>query len=80
MIRATQDYQRAVKNQSIVDLNATWAALQQAWVVLNQQERNAIAKNYPDLKEAMVQSQNQVYNYGGYGFPGYYRAPVYPRY
>jgi hypothetical protein len=80
MIRATQDYQRAVKNQSVVDLNSTWAALQRAWVSLNQQERNAIAKNYPDLKEAMIRSENQVYNYGGYGFPGYYMPPVYPRY
>lgn len=79
MIRATKDYQRAVRDQNVIDLNSTWAEMNRAWTILNQQERNAIAKNYPDLKETMVQAQNQpVYNYNyGYGWPGYYNGPVF---
>lgn len=64
MIRATVDYQRAVKNSSFVDITSSQAAMTKAWTVLNQAERDAIAASYPDLKEAMTQVP--VYEYGGY--------------
>ena len=77
MIQATKNYQRAVRDQNVIDLNSTWAEMNRAWTILNQKERNAISQNYPDLKETMVQAQNQpVYNYG-YGWPGYYNGPVF---
>lgn len=64
MITATQNYQRAVRDQSLVDITSSQAAMSRAWAMLNQGERDAIAENYPDLKEAM--SQVPVYQYGGY--------------
>lgn len=78
MIRATKNYQRAVRDQNVIDLNSTWAEMNRAWIMLNQSERDAIGKNYPDLKEAMIRAQNQpIFNYNyGYGWPGYYNGPV----
>ena len=77
MIQATKNYQRAVRDQNVIDLNSTWAEMNRAWTILNQKERDAISRNYPDLKETMVQAQNQpIYNYG-YGWPGYYNGPVF---
>ena len=64
MIKATQNYQRAVRDQSVVDITTSQAAMSRAWAQLNQSERDAIAQNYPDLKEAM--NQVPVYQYGGY--------------
>lgn len=69
MITATQNYQKAMKNQSLVDITTSQAAMQRAWVSLNQQERKAIEDNYPDLSDAM--NQAPIYNYGGYYWPGY---------
>jgi hypothetical protein len=66
MLRATQAYQKAVKNQSLVDITTTTADMTRAWASLNQIERNAIEQNYPDIKDAMTQVP--VYNYGGYGW------------
>lgn len=69
MISATQAYQRAVKAESLPDITTTNAAMMRCWTVLNQAERDAISQNYPDLKDAMT--QQPVYNYGGYYWPGY---------
>ncbi len=67
MLKATQAYQRAVRDNSLVDITTSQANLTRCWTVLNQAERTAISQNYPDLKEAMTAVP--VYNYGGYGYP-----------
>lgn len=66
MLRATQSYQKAMRDNSLVDITTSQAAMTSAWASLNQVERDAIAKAYPDLKDAMTAVP--VYNYGGYGW------------
>ena len=39
MIQATKNYQRAVRDQNVIDLNSTWAEMNRSWTILNQQER-----------------------------------------
>lgn len=78
MITATQNYQRAVRDSNLVDITTSQAAMTRSWETLNQSERDAIGKNYPDLKEAM--NQVPVYQYGGYYNWGYYPYPYPPRY
>lgn len=70
MITATQNYQRAVRDNNLIDITSSQAAMTRAWETLNQSERDAIGKNYPDLKQAMTQVP--VYQYGGYYNWGYY--------
>jgi hypothetical protein len=66
MIRATQSYQKAMKNSSLVDITTSTADMTRAWAGLNPTERRAIEDNYPGIKDAMTQAP--VYNYGGYGW------------
>jgi hypothetical protein len=67
MLSAAQAYQKAVKNQSLIDITTTQADMTRAWTVLNQNERNAIKQSYPDLERAMTAPVN--YNYGGGYWP-----------
>ncbi len=75
MVRTTKDYQRAVRDQNFIDMNSAEASMRRSWVTLNQKERDAIGRDYPDLKEVMTRAP--AYDYGGYSWPGYYRAPIF---
>jgi hypothetical protein len=71
MVSATQHYQKAVRDSSLVDITTSQAAMTRAWTALNQSERDAIERNYPDIKDAMTEVP--VYNYGGYYWGWGYR-------
>ena len=76
MLTATQHYQRAVRDSSLVDITTSQAAMTRAWTSLNQKEREALKRDYPDIEDAMTQVP--VYNYGGYYWGWGYSYPPYP--
>lgn len=72
MASAIGSYQKAVRDQSLVDITTSQAALTRGWTALNSAERQALEENYPGIKDAMTQVP--VYNYGGWGW-----GPYFPR-
>lgn len=65
MISATQAYQKAVKNQDLVNTTEASAAMTRAWAALSEGEKQAISRNYPDVKQAMT-PPDWVRNWNGW--------------
>ena len=70
MVSAAKAYQRAVRDSDAINITQTTADMQRTWTMLNQSERTAISKNYPDLEKLMT-TQAPSYYGGGYWPYGY---------
>jgi hypothetical protein len=65
MISATKAYQKAVREQDLVETTEASAAMTRAWEALSESEREAIDRNYPDIKQAMT-PPDWVRNWNGW--------------
>lgn len=69
MVNAAQLYQRAEKNQSLINITSSLSDMQMLWTQLTQPERQAINQNYPGINELMQPAPV----YGGGYWPYRYR-------
>ncbi len=69
MVSAAQLYQRAEKNQSLMNITSSLSDMQMLWTQLTPSERKAINDNYPGITELMQPAPA----YGGGYWPYRYR-------